>query len=337
MGFRTLACALLLVATPAAAQTGDPLTRGVIVFETHANGLQYPRYGAAADQTCAPAPAADLRQRLVDLAVQEWARFGYPISRRAGDVSSVFPELVVRDLSIGPYNENDPLLLGAIGGYWAALTNVNSGDVEAIGAHEIAERNFEWQRTAGELRHNLGWQTPWSAAFISWLMCETGATPFARSWAHRDYVDAAIAASAGGGEHLYHAQAPNRAPAVGDLLCASRADYRPANLAARQAEAGAHGEMHCDLVVAVNVPARAILAIGGNVSDGVTLTRYRIGRGLFGVRLQSYCGPGKTCPTREERLFALLTLQSPSEADATLARAPALRAAPARPPPAFRH
>lgn len=324
--------AAALLATPAHAQTGDPLARGTLRLQSHENGLQHPHYEAAPLQPCAAAPQTGLRQRLVDLAAQEWARFGYPIARRAGDASAHFPELAERDLSIAPYNENDPLLLGAIGGYWAALSGVASSGVADTGGHEIAERNQTWARTAREMRRNDGWRTPWSAAFISWVMCEAGATPFARSWAHRDYVDAAIAAADGAAPHLYHARAPDRAPAVGDLLCSHRAEYR-ADLAARREEPGALGDMHCDLVVAINTNARAILAIGGNVENGVTLVRYHIGRSFFRTRLRSYCARDVLCSGDSERLFALLTLDAAPEPDAALARATYLAAPLLRPPP----
>ncbi|MGE0597083.1 MAG: DUF2272 domain-containing protein, partial [Hyphomonadaceae bacterium] len=321
-------------AAPAAAQTGDPSARGALEMRAHANGMQHPHYEAAPAQGCAAAPAAGLRQRLVDLAVQEWARFSYPITRRAGDVSARFPDLAGRDLSVEPYDENDPLLMGAIGGYWAALSGVASSGVADIGGYEIAERNRAWADAAGAYRRVEGWRTPWSAAFISWLMCEAGAAPFQRSWAHRDYVDAAIAASDGGAAHLYHARAPDRAPRVGDLLCAHRAEYR-ADLAARREESGAQGEMHCDLVVAVNESERAILAIGGNVENGVSAVRYEIGRFFFSTRIRSFCAPNTLCRGRDERLFALLELQAPDE-PASLARAPNLATPPQRAPPLIR-
>jgi len=332
---RAACFAAALITAPAHAQSGDPHARGVLSFRPHDNGLQHPHYAATPEQTCAAAPNPGLRQRLIDLAVQEWARFGYPIARRAGDVSAVFPELAARDLSTAPYNENDSLLLGAIGGYWAALSGVASSGVADVGGHEIAERNAAWAGAAGAFRRNDGWRTPWSAAFISWLMCDAGAAPFARSWAHRDYVDSAIAAADGGAPHLYHARAPDRAPAPGDLLCSHRAEYR-ADLAARRDEPGALGDMHCDLVVAVNADARAIIAIGGNVENGVTLVRYQIARGFFRTRLRSFCAPNLLCRGDGERLFALLTLQAPAEPDAALARAPHLGTPPPRPVPLIR-
>ncbi len=321
--------AALLIATAASAET-SPLTRGEVVFRHHANGLQYPSYAAHSEQRCAPAQAGDLRQRLVDLATQEWARFGYPLSPRAdaGPLRQAFPLSHARDSS---YFERDPLMLQAIGGYWAALSGVPSGDVADTGAYEIEDANALWQWSASEYRANPGWQTPWSAAFISWLMCEGGVPDFRRSWAHRDYVDAAIAAADGGAPHRYHARAPDIAPAVGDLLCSSRAGYRT-DLANRRNYPDGEAGMHCDLVVATDRPRAPILAIGGNVDNAVALVPYRLQGVSGGVRLRSVCQNEKVCA--DERLFALLVLQAP-DSGAAFTRAPALVAPPARPPPRF--
>lgn len=323
--------AALLTVSAASAET-SPVSRGELVFRHHANGMQYPIYTARREQTCAPAHVGDLRQRLVDLAVQEWARFGYPMSHRGDDalLAYVFPELTRAGPL--PYGERDPLMLQTIGGYWAALSGVASGDVADAGAYEIASANALWEFYADQYRANPGWSTPWSAAFISWLMCEGGISDFRRSWAHRDYVDAAIAAADGGPRHIYHAREPDMAPSIGDLLCSTRAGYR-ADLATRRRDQQAEAEMHCDLVVAIDRPRALILAIGGNVDNAVSLVPYRIKGVTGGVRLRSVCPGEKVC--EDERLFALLTLQAPVST-AALAHAPALDAPPAQPAPRFR-
>ncbi|HYD74024.1 MAG TPA: DUF2272 domain-containing protein [Candidatus Binatia bacterium] len=330
---RTLVASLAALLTLSAASAEpSPLSRGELTFRHHANGMQYPAYSPRRTQSCAPAHEGDLRQRLVDLAVQEWARFGYPLSQRgdAGLLRQVFPELAFTSAS--PYLERDPLMLQAIGGYWAALSGVASGDVVDTGAYEIDAANALWENYAGEYRANPGWRTPWSAAFISWLMCEGGAQNFRRSWAHRDYVDAAIAAADGGAAHAYHARDPDIAPSVGDLLCSSRADYR-ADLANRRSDPQPEAGMHCDLVVAIDPPTALVLAIGGNVDNAVALVPYRLMGVRGGVRIRSVCPNEKVCA--DERLFALLTLQAPGSA-AALAHAPALNRPPAQPPPRFR-
>jgi hypothetical protein len=333
MRLLALLCAALLAASAAQAETPhSPLTRGELVFRHHANGLQYPAYTARREQICAASPEGELRQRLVDLAVQEWARFGYPMSQRADAplLRHVFPEL--SRAKAPPYAERDPLMLQAIGGYWAALSGVASGSVPDAGAYEIAAANALWELVAGQYRANPGWRTPWSAAFISWLMCEGGVSDFRRSWAHRDYVDAAIAAADSGAPHAHHARDPDVAPSVGDLLCSSRADYRT-DLAARRSDPNGEAGMHCDLVVALHAPTGIVLAIGGNVDNAVALAPYRLRREHGRLRIRSVCPGQKICS--DERLFALLALQAP-DSTAALAHAPALRVPPSQPPPRFR-
>lgn len=330
-----LLCAALLTTASARADAPpqpSPVSRGEVVFRHHANGLQYPAYAPRPRQTCASPADGDLRQRLVDLAAQEWARFGYPLSYRADAplLQQAFPDLV--PAKTAPYAERDPLMLQAIGDYWAALGGIASGDVADTGAYEIAAANALWERAADEYRASPGWRTPWSAAFISWLMCEGGVAEFRRSWAHRDYVDAAIAAAEGGPAHAYHARDPDEVPRVGDLLCSSRADYRT-DLAARRTDPNGEARMHCDLVVALHAPTGIVLAIGGNLDNAVALAPYRLRREHGRVRIRSVCPGQKVCS--DERLFALLTLQA-SDSAATLAHAPALRVPPSQPPPRFR-
>lgn len=338
--FASLCAAVLLTACahaavpvtyPIAHPRSSPLARGEVSFRHAANGMQYPHYAARADQSCAPAQAGDLRQRLIDLAAQEWARFGYPLSQRANadELALAFPELTRAN---APYIERDPLMLQAIGGYWAALSGVASGWIFDIGRYEILEANALWEQSAREYRANPGWRTPWSAAFISWVMCEGGVQDFRRSWAHRDYVDAAIAAADGTRTHPYIAHDANRVPLAGDLICSGRGEYRPVGIAGRREDPYNEAEMHCDLVVATDASVSLLLAIGGNLDNAVALVPYRLIRDETGVRVRSVCLGEKVCT--DERIFAVLALAAPESA-AALAQAPALATAPDRPPPRF--
>ncbi|MBA2676420.1 DUF2272 domain-containing protein [Ramlibacter sp.] len=129
--------------------------------------------------------------------------------------------------------------------------------------------------------------TPWSAAFISYLMKTAGfsRTEFAFSDSHVDYVRAALdtsAAEAAGQEapHAFRAcDTATTRPRAGDLLCSTRAgtattlrfDALPAAMARA---AGQEFPMHCDLVVRADVGGDAKLeVIGGNVVQSVTLSR----------------------------------------------------------------
>lgn len=128
--------------------------------------------------------------------------------------------------------------------------------------------------------------TPWSAAFISWLAREAGLQPaeFAFSEAHADYAGAAWAATQReqSGEPTPYAlracDLTRTAPRVGDLVCQARGaeaeldtfDKLGDALARREAGGGAL-PMHCDVVTQVD--AQGFDAIGGNVLQSVTLRR----------------------------------------------------------------
>ena len=111
--------------------------------------------------------------------------------------------------------------------------------------------------------------TPWSAAFVSWVMQRAGVPGFRASASHADYVRAALRDPA---SSPYRLQAPQDAQLqAGDLLCYARAGQvlGPAGLR-KLLEAGNGGvPMHCDVVVS-REPGRVYL-VGGNVQQAVTL------------------------------------------------------------------
>ncbi|MBN8750649.1 MAG: DUF2272 domain-containing protein [Variovorax sp.] len=128
--------------------------------------------------------------------------------------------------------------------------------------------------------------TPWSAAFVSWLAREAGlqAEEFAFSEAHADYAGAAWAATQREqtGEPTPYAlrtcDLTHTTPRVGDLVCQARGSQAELDsfdklgdaLARREAGGGAL-PMHCDVVTQVD--AQGFDAIGGNVLQSVTLRR----------------------------------------------------------------
>lgn len=129
--------------------------------------------------------------------------------------------------------------------------------------------------------------TPWSAAFISYLMKTAGfsAAEFAFSDSHFVYVQAALeasAAEAAGRSTRYAFRACDvrtTRPRAGDLLCATRGDSGVVRFDALGSAIAAHPPglgfpMHCDLVVRADRGGDAKLeSIGGNVVQSVTLTR----------------------------------------------------------------
>ena len=115
--------------------------------------------------------------------------------------------------------------------------------------------------------------TPWSAAFVSWVMARARVPGFNGSASHVRYVRDAYRDPAG---NAYQVANPVSArPQPGDLLCyvrvASRV-YGFGGLAGLLSSNEAGLGMHCDIVVAANPDNdRIAYLVGGNVLDGVTM------------------------------------------------------------------
>ena len=230
------------------------------------------------EQACRTMPTGETRRRVVDVAVQEWGFFGFPIvdatkvERRflpQGIVpDAVNPEFAVPRIGrnyprLGIYEDSDRVAAD-IAGYWA-VTPEGGGILDA--------QNRAWAGPGGD---DVTWQEPWSAAFISWVMCEAGlGTPgqFQRSVAHRVYIDQAIRARDGtapqGAFAAYDSGEAEISP--GDLLCnGRRPGYR--TIADRRRYLGVGARTHCDIVVKVDDVRMRIFVIGGNVHRSVSMT-----------------------------------------------------------------
>lgn len=119
--------------------------------------------------------------------------------------------------------------------------------------------------------------TPWSAAFVSWVMRRAGLPGFKGSASHVNYVRDAYRNPA---ESAYRINDPTSVrPERGDLLCyvrvASRV-YGFGDLANLLSSPDGQGlGMHCDIVVGT-VPGKAAYLVGGNVAQAVTLRMLRL-------------------------------------------------------------
>lgn len=150
--------------------------------------------------------------------------------------------------------------------------------------------------------------TPWSAAFISWLARQAGLEEgeFVFSDAHADYAGAAFRAGADEAAgrpdgFAFRACDPMQTPPrIGDLLCQTResaADitgFGPLGRAlAARPTGGRAFPMHCDAVVAVD--AAGFDAVGGNLLQSVTARRFDFAAGtalLDSSYLEGACAPG---------------------------------------------
>jgi hypothetical protein len=152
--------------------------------------------------------------------------------------------------------------------------------------------------------------TSWSAAFVSYVIRESGVTAnaFKFSNAHRAYIYDAFAASAAeltkeAGDRLYRAcPLTTTRPRPGDLICQQR---EPA-LAGVSAEAvreriraelngGADARTirrtHCEVVAHVDARARKVYTIGGNVNQAVSARKLNLRRGLkLRAEQKGHCG-----------------------------------------------
>lgn len=209
---------------------------------------------------CRILSTAETRQRLVDIAVQEWGYFGFPISDQTGFDDDFGPGR--RGRRRGLDSAEAERVAASIGGYWSSTSD---------GSWIIDRQNESWNGRGVSSR----WRDPWSAAFISWVMCEGGlgeSRQFRRAIAHHTYIDQAIQARDGRapGAAFVAYDVGEAAVEPGDLLCSAR---RPGyeSIAQRRRQMGEGARTHCDLVVKIDQADSRILAIGGNVGSAVSL------------------------------------------------------------------
>lgn len=214
------------------------------------------------DRSCRNFPAEKIRQRIVEIAVQEWKWFGSSV------IDMTSQEELERNNGRLPrwwrtnwMNEQEAWRVSDdIAGYWAAAPN-SSWIVE--------KQNRRWN----ELGITARWRDFWSAAFVSWVMCESGlgkSEQFARAIAHHTYIDQAIRARDGLEQQAaFTAYDVGEAEILpGDLLCrGSRPAYR--NLDERREHMGEGARSHCDIVVEIQENENRLFVIGGNVRGSV--------------------------------------------------------------------
>jgi hypothetical protein len=232
-------------------------------------------------RACRTLPMADVRRRVVDIAVQEWAFFGFPIRDEAAVSSADWGRALEadgdraffwRDFFPRLSDEEAVRVATSVAGYWAVTPEATM---------MIGRQNAALNAPDGPRRSD-----PWSAAFISWVMCEAGLGEtgrFQRAIAHHAYIDQAIRARQGSApEAAFVAyDAGESAIAPGDLLCSARRPvYR--SLAERRRQMGVGARTHCDVVVKVDESGGRIFAIGGNVGRAVSLKLLRAARGRSG-------------------------------------------------------
>ena len=120
--------------------------------------------------------------------------------------------------------------------------------------------------------------TPWSAAFVSYVMRRAQVPGFTGSPSHVSYVRGAYRNPTGNAYQI--ANPVSARPMPGDMLCYVRVVSRVygfGELAGLLSSSDSGLNMHCDIVVAVDPGNdRTAYTIGGNVLDGVTMRLLRL-------------------------------------------------------------
>lgn len=180
--------------------------------------------------------------RTAYVAWEEWTRFGRSTVVYGGHAGGYTNRNGV--------SERSEPLASRVGDYWGSCGHP------------------EWNgRTSGR---------PWSGAFVSWVMKQSGVSNFPAAGRHGQYLAVLYDREHSGHSSAFLLHAPNEySPKPGDLVCTgtSGASWRYASpaMAHRRIDNSAS---HCDVVTEVR--GGYIQAVGGNVKNSVTMSLYPV-------------------------------------------------------------
>ncbi|WP_057638229.1 DUF2272 domain-containing protein [Stenotrophomonas ginsengisoli] len=266
-----------------------------------------------------PQGSSDAASRLVRTACNEHRLWHAPFIDRQGHLS----HLPLTEAESGMLADDGLRAWQRVAGYWTA-----SGTLAKTPAHPGSQACAALQDTAfgnpmeAALCRSFILDTPWSAAFISWLMRQSGLYDFPASAAHLDYISASHR-----GQGPYRIADPYQVRIrPGDLLCHLRGGTHQidhAGLLQALSEGRTAGwQSHCDLVVASNPGGnRTAYLVGGNVLNAVTMRLLPINeRGTLPPAVANGNGEqcsvqwAQACSLNPERWVALLQLQASTPA-----------------------
>ena len=285
-------------------------------------------------------PPSGLGRRIAQTAIEEFIRFG-------GHQIDSNGRLFRFGLTEAEHEEEDGgarrARLGRLGWwqvmkYWRALYGDDTADKIEVRGYREASTSTDDAQSAALLRSDAAQllraaggvsdpaaheilreaalraaiiDTPWSAAFVSYVIRHSGvaANVFRFANAHRVFIYDAFAASAAelsneAGDRLYRAcPLTTTRPRAGDLICQQRepalADLSDAAVRERIRAELAGGtaphsvrRTHCEVVAHIDAGARKMYTIGGNVNQAVTARKLNLrGRGVkFSAMQKGHCG-----------------------------------------------
>jgi len=327
---RALVCALVAViglsAPPAFAQAD----RSAAAF--------WKTVQARCDATAAK-PPSELGRRIAQTATEEFNRFG-------GHRIDADGRLFRFGLTEAEHNQEDgggggQASFGRLGWwqvmkYWRALYGDDFGNKLEVRGYRDASQATDPAQSAELIDNDVGVllraadnasdaatreilreaalraaiiDTPWSAAFISYVIRQAGvaADAFQFSNAHRAYIYEAFATSAAelskeASKQIYRACPMTTRPRAGDVICQQResalADASEAAVRERirtelagPPEARSVRRTHCEVVAHFDAKARKMYSIGGNVEQAITARKLNLRRDLkFAATQKGHCG-----------------------------------------------
>jgi hypothetical protein len=243
----------------------------------------------------ATTPGAGARQRIVEIALHEWERWGRQTVRVGRDDTAcvTYSPLPAPAPPLARINASDPIAALTAGETAAdADTENDPADAEpgngnclqfpdSTGMEATAQGCLMAQHYWGivgrrpDCTQVTEGSWAWSAVFISWVMRKAGLddAQFLTGDSHSQYVvDARDGILPDG---AFRADPVPGMPRPGDLVCAGRG--RDKYIEDATAIRFGKTPMHCDIVVSVDPTAREVRAIGGNVQQSVSMDVIELG------------------------------------------------------------
>lgn len=226
-------------------------------------------------------PGATPRERIVDIALQEWRKWGSQVVRIGRDDSAC-----VTQSPLPPPATATPAVVAGAGTAAQPSADVEADDDGRDGNSclrfpdgtgmeatpqgcRMAQRYWGIVGEAPDCRQITQGAWAWSAVFISWVMRKAGLDndQFLTGQSHSMYVvdarDGILPRPA------FHVETLPALPRPGDLICAGRG--RDKYLSDPSEVGFGTTPMHCDIVVEVDRAAGVVKAIGGNVQQSVSM------------------------------------------------------------------
>lgn len=241
-------------------------------------------------QPPAPMPGATPRQRIVQIALQEWQRWGGQTIRIGRDdtacvISSPLPvpppalpdsiEEIIQNGSLQASSADTDESFGTTAAPGCAGFPDGTGMEATPQGCALAQRYWAIVGKEVDCQQITEGRWAWSAVFISWVLRQAGLNErqFLTGQSHSMYVvdarDGVLPAPA------FRLQPLPAMPRPGDILCAGRG--RDKYLTSVDEIGFGTTPMHCDIVVEVDATARVVKTIGGNLQQSVSMELIELG------------------------------------------------------------